>query len=83
VIGLTASTVSKDYVAYAIILFFGAEAKDVPMLSIALQILAAWVAVAVIFGLMVGASIRSAEKLRKEEMLNSLFSYLAEKQSAG
>jgi hypothetical protein len=52
------------------------------MLSIALQVLAAWVAAAVIIGLMVGASIRSAEKLRKEEVLNDLFSYLAKKQSA-
>ena len=51
------------------------------MLSIALQVLAAWVAAAVIIGLMVGASIRSAERHRIEEVLNDLFSFLARKQS--
>ena len=51
------------------------------MLSIALQVLAAWVAAAVIIGLMVGASIRSAERHRMEEVLNDLFSFLARQQS--
>jgi hypothetical protein len=53
------------------------------MLSIALQILAAWVAAAVFIGLMVGASIRFAERLRIEEELSDLFSFLARTQFKG
>jgi hypothetical protein len=51
------------------------------MLAVALQILAAWIAAAVITGLMVGALIRSAERVRMEEVLNDLFSFLARRQS--
>jgi hypothetical protein len=51
------------------------------MLSIVFQILGAWVAAAVIIGLMVGALIRFAERLRIEEELNDLFSFLARTQS--
>lgn len=50
------------------------------MLAIALQVLAAWVVVAVIVGLVIGASIRSAERLRIEEVLTDLFSFLARTQ---
>ena len=60
---------------------FDAGAKEVPMLAIALQVLAAWVVVAVIVGLVIGASIRSAERLRIEEVLTDLFSFLARTQS--
>ena len=60
---------------------FTAEAKGVLMLSIALQVLTAWVGVAVNVGLVVGASIRSAERLRIEEVLTDLFSFLARTQS--
>ena len=47
------------------------------MLVIGFQFLAAWAGVAVIVGLAMGASIRSAERLRTEALLTNLFSYLA------
>ena len=42
------------------------------MPSIVLQVLAAWVAAAVFIGLMVGASIRFAERLRIEGVKRSI-----------
>ena len=50
------------------------------MVSIALHFLAARVAAAAIIGLAVGASIRSAERFRIEEMVTDLFSFLARRQ---
>jgi hypothetical protein len=61
--------------------FFGAEAKEFPMLSIVLQVLAGWVAASVVIGLIIGALIQSAEKVQIEEMFNDLFSFLAKRQS--
>jgi hypothetical protein len=51
------------------------------MLSIALQVLAAWIATAVTVAFIIGALIRSAERLRIEEVLTDLFSFLARRQS--
>ena len=51
------------------------------MLSIGLQIVGAWITFAVIVGLVVGASIRSAERIRMDGVLADLFSFLAKMQS--
>jgi hypothetical protein len=63
------------------IAFFTAEVKEVSISSIALQVLAAWVAGALIIGLKVGVSIRTAEELRIEEVSTDRFSFLAWTQS--
>ena len=46
-----------------------------------IEVMSAWVAAALIVSLVLGAHIQSAERFRKEEALEAMFSYLANRQS--
>jgi hypothetical protein len=47
------------------------------MVVLAIKILAVWSATALVIGLIVGAMIRAAERLRQDEFLTALFATLA------
>jgi hypothetical protein len=47
------------------------------MAHLVIEVTSAWLALAVITGVALGALIRSAERLHEEEVLEAIFSYLA------
>jgi hypothetical protein len=51
------------------------------MVHLVNEVMSAWVAAALIAGLALGAHIQSIEKFRKEEALEAMFSYLANRQA--
>ena len=51
------------------------------MVHLVMEVMSAWVAVALIASLALGARIQSAERFRKEETLEAMFSYLANRQA--
>jgi hypothetical protein len=52
------------------------------MILLAMKVLTIWTAAALAAGFVLGAIIRTAERLRNDEILDALFSYLAGRQTA-
>lgn len=51
------------------------------MIHLVMEVIGAWFAVAFMASLALGAHIQSAERFRKEESLEAMFSYLANRQA--
>jgi hypothetical protein len=51
------------------------------MVHLVMEVMSAWFVAALIASLALGAHIQSAERVRKEEALEAMFSYLASRQA--